>query len=118
VLKTTEKLLIDRAEKLKEVSPKYIRAEIVYKLTRAKVQLSASVRDLPNQAQRDAEADVVMSEHPEQSKIQDEYLNLKADNRKAWIDYEVATELNKNARALLISEGEVQNGKDEVRDES
>ena len=97
-VENTGNLLRKSADHLIAVSEKFIKFEAKYKLMRAKISMSAAIRELPNQAQRDAETDVYLNTHDKYRPLYEEYLNLRQQNRAAWINYEVSTELNKNAR--------------------
>lgn len=100
--------LVKSGKKLEEAGQEYAvaseelqNAEEDYKIIRAKVLTLDSIANLPNQALREAESDVILQNDDRFAPKYRKYLETKLRQRKAWILFDVRKELNENARALF-----------------
>ena len=63
------------------------------------------VQNLPNQAMREAEMNVILDNNPEYSTLYRDTLQTRAEAKIAYTNWVLAQELNKNVRALLMNGG-------------
>ena len=99
------KALGKSADELNEITARLWLLESQLDQIKALILNMDKVQNLPNQALREAEVNMILDTHEEYSPIYRNTLQTRAESRIAHTNWQLALELNKNVRALLMNGG-------------
>lgn len=97
------KTLSERAEELNELTARLWVVENNLDQIKAIIMNMEKVKNLPNQALREAEANTILDSHEEYSPIYRDALETRSRAKIAYTNWQLALELNKNMRAILMN---------------
>lgn len=102
-LKEAQDDMVEAGARLIDANERYYKIENKYNLLRGKLMNMDKVAQQPNQAMREAEIETLLNNDERFRPIFQEYSQTKFDQKKAWIEYEIAKEINSNQRTILNS---------------
>ena len=106
-LKNKEQTLEKIANKLNANYEELVKYEQKIALLKSSLVQSAEIRNLPNQAMRDAEIERFLQTNDKYEPHYRKYLELKTENKKLYTLWLLHIELVKNARVMAMNGGDI-----------